>query len=328
MNNQQKNTVILVTGACGQIGTELVSALRKVHGDTRVIATDIRPAAFMGADPFYRTLNILNATEVERLIDLHKVTQLYHLAAVLSANGEKEPLDSWDLNMKGLLNVLEVARKNNLEKVFWPSSIAVFGPGSMPAVCFQNSKADPTTVYGISKLAGEYWCRYYNAHYGMDVRSLRYPGLISHSAPAGGGTTDYAVDIFHKALASGCFSCFLKENTCLPMMYMTDAIRATLELMDAPKQQLSINTSYNIAAMSFTPGELAAEIARQHGHLSVSYAPDERQAIADGWPQSINDRQAHEDWGWQARYDLPAMVSDMLLHLKQKKVELAENKII
>jgi nucleoside-diphosphate-sugar epimerase len=318
MKNKLKQTVILVTGACGQIGTELVKALREKRSHAMVIATDIRPAAFMGADECYRTLNVLNAAELERLVGFFGVTQVYHLAAVLSANGEKEPLESWELNMRGLLNVLEVARKCNLEKVFWPSSIAVFGPGSMPAVCFQNSKADPTTVYGISKLAGEYWCRYYNAHYGLDVRSLRYPGLISHSAPAGGGTTDYAVDIFHAALATGSYTCFLKENTCLPMMYMPDAIRATLELMEASRQNLSVPASYNVAAMNFSPGELSQEIRKHIPGLSVSFVPDERQQIADNWPLSINDRQAHQDWGWEAGYDLTGMVGDMLLHLKKE----------
>lgn len=320
MSTKRKQTVVLVTGACGQIGTELVKALRRRYAHALVIATDLRPKEFMAADDCYRPLNILNKAELERLIDYFSVTQIYHLAAVLSASGEKAPLESWNVNMKGLLNVLEAARKYGL-KVFWPSSIAVFGPGSMPAVCFQNSKADPTTIYGLSKLAGEYWCRYYNEHYGLDVRSLRYPGLINHSAPAGGGTTDYAVEIFH---AQGSYTCFLKENTCLPMMYMRDAIRATLELMAAPKENLTVNTSYNIAAMSFSPAELATAIRKYLPELAVRYAPDQRQKIAESWPQSINDRQAYQDWGWQAEYDLPAMVSDMLLHLKEKKENMAE----
>lgn len=212
MSTKRKQTVVLVTGACGQIGTELVRALRSKYGCAQVLATDLRPKEFMAADGFYRPLNILNTGELERVIEQFGITEIYHLAAVLSASGEKDPLDSWDTNMNGLLNVLEAARKYGLQ-VFWPSSIAVFGPGSMPAVCFQNSKADPATVYGISKLAGEYWCRYYNERYGLDIRSIRYPGLIGYSAPAGGGTTDYAVEIFQ---AKNNYTCFLKENTCLP----------------------------------------------------------------------------------------------------------------
>ena len=315
-----KTAKILVTGACGQIGTEMVAALRKVHGDANVIATDIHDRS-QAVQPHYYTLDVLNEAALEWLVTHLGITEIYHLAAMLSASGEQRPLAGWDLNMRGLLNVLECARKCSLEKVFWPSSIAVFGPGSMPAVCFQHSKADPLTVYGISKLSGEYWCRYYHSHYGLDVRSLRYPGLISHSAPAGGGTTDYAVDIFHKALAEGTYTCFLKEGTALPMMYMDDAVRATLELMGAPGENLGVHTSYNIAAMSFTPGELAAELGK-HLALKVSYAPDERQLIADSWPQSINDRQARQDWGWAHRYELDAMTLDMLRHLQVQKEQL------
>lgn len=318
MKMKLKQTVILVTGACGQIGTELVRALRADQPQALVVATDLRPKEFMGADERYRQLNILNTSELERLIQYFSVTQIYHLAAVLSASAETSPLSSWDINMKGLLNVLEAAAKYKL-RVFWPSSIAVFGPGSMPAVCFQNSKADPLTVYGNSKLAGEYWCRYYRINFGLDIRSIRYPGLISYSAPAGGGTTDYAVDIFHQALASGQYTCFLKEHTCMPMMYMPDAIRATLEMMAAPNANLSVVTSYNITGMSFTPGQLVNEIRKYLPELIVRYAPDQRQLIADGWPQTINDRQAHQDWGWQAEYDLAAMVSNMLLNLKQER---------
>lgn len=315
---------ILITGASGQIGTELVSALRDKYGVTNVIASDIHDRSKMKSEGPCYTLDVLNKDALEWLIETLGITQIYHLAAVLSATGEKNPVSAWDLNMRGLLNILDVARKHKVERVFWPSSIAVFGPGSMPAVCFQNSKADPRTVYGISKVAGEYWCRYYNENYGMDVRSLRYPGLIGYSALPGGGTTDYAVDIFHKALSAGKYECFLRDNTCLPMMYMDDAIRATLELMDAPKDSLTIRDSYNITAMSFTPKELAAEICRQQIMLIVNYLPDQRQAIADSWPQSINDRQANQDWGWKAKYDLTAMVADMLHHLKHKKENMAD----
>ena len=307
---------ILVTGACGQIGTELVKALRKVHGDSNVIASDIRDRCQACSENYY-ALNVLNETAMDWLVSHLGITQIYHLAAVLSYSGEQRPVPAWDLNMTGLLNVLEIARKHKLEKVFWPSSIAIFGPGSMPAVCFQSSKADPLTVYGISKLAGEYWCRYYTEHYGLDIRSIRYPGLISHSAPAGGGTTDYAVDIFHQALARGIYNCYLRENTALPMMYMADAIRATLQLMAAPKEQLTIRESYNLSALSFTPAELAAEI-KKHLPLQVFYRPDHRQAIADSWPQSINDRQARSDWGWQPAYDLEKMVTEMIGELKKQ----------
>lgn len=313
---------ILVTGACGQIGTELVAALREKHGWKNVIASDILPATDeMQRSGTYLKLDVLNKKKLAYAVTNLAVKEIYHLAAVLSAKGEQNPVGAWDLNMQGLLNVLEVAKEKKIKKVFWPSSIAVFGPDSMPAVCFQNAKADPMTVYGISKMAGEYWCRYYNRNYGLDVRSLRYPGLISYSAPAGGGTTDYAVEIFHAAISSGLYTCFLKENTCLPMLYMADAIRATLELMEAPKGSLSVDTSYNIAGVAFTPKELACAIREYIPGLEVNYIPDSRQQIAESWPVSINDRQAHQDWGWQPQYDLSAMVSDMLGHLQAKKTE-------
>lgn len=320
MKKRQKPKVILVTGACGQIGTELVRALR-LMGEGLVIASDLKPKEFMAADEFYRPLNVMDARELERVVNCFGVTEIYHLAAILSASGENDPLQSWDLNMKGLLNVLEVARKYQLEKVFWPSSIAIFGPDSMPAVCFQNAKPDPLTVYGISKVAGEYWCRYYRRQYGLDIRSLRYPGLISHSAPPGGGTTDYAVEIFHAALEKSNYTCFLAANTCLPMLYMPDAIRGTLQLMDAPKEKLRVETSYNITGMSFTPAELALAIKRHLPDFTISYAPDKRQHIAENWPMTINDSRAQQEWGWEAHYDLPAMVSHMLLQLnKERKV--------
>jgi len=312
-------TKILVTGACGQIGTELVKALRKAHGWKNVITSDLYPATEgMQQGGLYLSLDVLNKKKLGYLVEQTGTTQIYHLAASLSAIAEKNPVAAWELNMRGLLNVLEIAREKNVAQVFWPSSIAVFGPDSMPSVCFQNSKADPLTVYGISKMAGEYWCRYYKRNFGLDVRSLRYPGLVSHSAPAGGGTTDYAVDIFHQAIAKGSYTCFLKENTCLPMMYMPDAVRATLELMAAPIENLSVDTSYNISAMNFTPAELAAEL-KKHMELKVNYAPDSRQQIADSWPLSINDRQAQQDWGWQPHYDLAGMVKDMLGHLTFKE---------
>jgi len=315
-----RNHKILVTGACGQIGTELVAALREKHGWKNVIASDILPATDeMQAVGIYMKLDVLNKKKLTYMVDHLAIKEIYHLAAVLSAKGEQNPVAAWDLNMQGLLNVLEVAREKQLKKVFWPSSIAVFGPESMPAVCFQNAKLDPLTVYGISKMAGEYWMRYYRRNYGLDVRSLRYPGLISHSAPAGGGTTDYAVDIFHAAVASGSYTCFLKAHTALPMMFIADAIRATLELMDAPKTRLSVETSYNISAMNFTPAELAMELRRHIPEFKIDYLPDSRQHIADSWPQSVNDRQAHEDWGWQHAYDLQQMVTEMIMVLKQQE---------
>lgn len=317
-------TKILVTGACGQIGTELVSALRSKYGATQVIATDIHDRSEIRSDGPCYTLDVLNSAALERMVETLQVTQIYHLAAVLSANGEKNPVGSWDLNMRGLLNVLEAARKFKLEKVFWPSSIAVFGPGSPKAACPQNAVTDPATVYGISKVAGECWCKYYNEKYDMDIRSIRYPGLISYSAKAGGGTTDYAVDIFHEALEKGTYTCFLKSNTGLPMLYMPDAIRATLELMETPRLALSVKTAYNIAGLNFTPYELANAIGKQIKGFKVSYEPDFRQEIAESWPWSIDDQRARFDWKWMPKYGLEDMVTDMLKQLRTRKENMAE----
>lgn len=310
------NETILVTGACGQIGTELVKALRQKYGKDSVIATDIRDVndALCADGPYFK-LDVLDRYELEKLTINLGVTHIYHLAAVLSANGEKNPLGSWDLNMKSLLNVLEVARAENLKQVFWPSSIAVFGPDAPKELCGQVAPTLPTTVYGISKIAGEHWCRYYNEQYGLDVRSIRYPGLISYSAQAGGGTTDYAVDIFHQALKSGQYQCFLSEETRLPMMYMPDAVRATLELMDAPSENITIRSSYNLAGLSFNPAELAATITNQLPDFKISYQPDARQQIANSWPGSIDDTQAKTDWNWKPEYDVYSMTTDMLQHL-------------
>jgi nucleoside-diphosphate-sugar epimerase len=309
---------ILVTGACGQIGTELVPVLRERYGRENVIASDRHlVTAELVKDGLYVKADVMNPVMLERVINHSGITQIYHLAAVLSANGEKEPLQSWELNMQSLLNVLEAARKRKGCRVFWPSSIAVYGPASLPAACTQHSQLDPITVYGISKLAGEHWCRYYFEHYGLDVRSIRYPGLISHGA-AGGGTTDYAVDIFHQAIQKGTYSCFLKEHTSLPMLYMPDAVRGTLELMDAPREELTVRTAYNMAGMSFTPRELTNAISQFLPHLEVKYVPDHRQQIADSWPSSILDLEARRDWHWKPAYDLPVMVKDMLDRLTKK----------
>lgn len=313
-----KPTKILVTGACGQIGTELVAALRKKYGVTQVVATDIHDRSEITADGPCYSLNVLNKAALEWMIEKLEITQVYHLAAALSATGEQKPVTSWDLNMNGLLNILEVARNYELEKVFWPSSIAVFGPASAKVHCPQDAATDPATVYGISKIAGEQWCKYYQQKYQLDIRSIRYPGLISHSAPAGGGTTDYAVDIFHRAIVDGDYTCFLKPDTRLPMMYMPDAIRATIELMEAPRAALTVKAAYNLSGFSFMPYELGEAIAKHIKQFKMTYAPDFRQEIADSWPGSIDDSAARRDWGWKPGYDLETMVTDMLTNLELK----------
>nr|5Z75_A Chain A, Artificial L-threonine 3-dehydrogenase [synthetic construct]5Z75_B Chain B, Artificial L-threonine 3-dehydrogenase [synthetic construct]5Z75_C Chain C, Artificial L-threonine 3-dehydrogenase [synthetic construct]5Z75_D Chain D, Artificial L-threonine 3-dehydrogenase [synthetic construct] len=304
---------ILVIGACGQIGTELTVALREIYGNENVVASDIRePNEESG--PFEK-LDVMDKERLEEIVEKHKITQVYHLAAILSATGEKNPLFAWDLNMNSLLNVLELAREGKIDKIFWPSSIAVFGPTTPKENTPQHTVMDPSTVYGISKLAGERWCEYYHEKYGVDVRSIRYPGLISWKTPPGGGTTDYAVDIFHKALEDGKYTCFLSEDTALPMMYMDDAIRATIELMEAPAENIKIRSSYNLAGMSFTPEEIAEEIKKHIPDFEISYEPDFRQAIADSWPASIDDSVARKDWGWKPEYDLDKMTEDMLKNL-------------
>jgi nucleoside-diphosphate-sugar epimerase len=311
---------ILVTGACGQIGTELVTALREKHGWENVLAADIYSSCnAMQKDGPYFKLDVLDKRRLNSMAKNLGIGQIYHLAALLSANGENNPALAWQVNMQGLMNVLEIARLYKMDKVFWPSSIAVFGPGSHRAACPQSSLPDPATMYGVTKVAGEQLCKYYRAKFGLDVRSIRYPGLISHSAKAGGGTTDYAVDIFHHAVEESPYTCFLKENTGLPMLYMADAIRATMELMSVSRHQLTVHTSYNLAGINFTPKELAAEIKKHIPDFEISYAPDFRQQIADSWPSSIDDRQARYDWGWQPEYDLEKMVCEMITALKQKE---------
>jgi len=315
-----RNEKILVIGASGQIGVELTLALRKIYGEGQVIAADLREQnpLLAGTGP-YVSLDVMNKEMIHVQVIQQNITQIYLLAAILSATGEKNPSLAWNLNMQGLLNVLDIAREEKLHKVFWPSSIAVFGPSSPRQNCPQQTIIEPTTVYGISKYAGEFWCHYYWQRYGVDVRSVRYPGLISYKSGPGGGTTDYAVDIYHQALQKNQYTCFLKEDTYLPMMYMPDAIRATIELMEAPQKSVGIRTSYNLSAMSFSPQEVAASIRTHLPDFSISYSPDYRQQIADSWPQSIDDSVARSDWGWKEEYDLKAMTADMLKNLRKKK---------
>ena len=307
---------ILVIGASGQIGVELTLALRKIYGNSNVIASDLREQnpLLQGTGP-YVSMDVMNKEMLHVQVLRQGITQIYLLAAILSATGEKNPGLAWNLNMQGLLNVLDIAREEKLHKVYWPSSIAVFGPTSPKANCPQQTIIEPVTVYGISKYAGEFWCNYFHSRFGVDVRSLRYPGLISYKSAPGGGTTDYAVEIFHEALEEKKYECFLKEDTYLPMMYMPDAIRSTIELMESPADKISVRTSYNISGMSFSPKEIAAEIKKHIPDFSISYMPDYRQDIANSWPQSIDDSVASADWGWKTEYGLKEMVSDMLLNL-------------
>jgi nucleoside-diphosphate-sugar epimerase len=311
---------ILVIGASGQIGVELTIALRKIYGGASVIASDLREEndLLKGTGP-YVPLDIMNKEMLHVQVIRQNITQIYLLAAILSATGEKNPNLAWNLNMQGLLNVLDIAKEEHLHKVYWPSSIAVFGPTSPKENCPQQTIIEPTTVYGISKYAGEFWCNYYHHRYGVDVRSIRYPGLISYKSSPGGGTTDYAIEMFHDALSEGKFTSFLKKDTYLPMMYMPDAIRGTIELMEAPSQNISIRTSYNLAAMSFSPEQLGNEIRDFVPGFSIDYKPDYRQAIADSWPRSIDDSVARKDWGWQPEYDLKKMSEDMMRNLKEVK---------
>lgn len=308
---------ILIIGANGQIGTELATELARLHGPEAVVTSDLAPKGRVPALQ-HEALDVTDAGALATVVKRHKITQIYHLAAALSANGEKHPMWAWDLNMKGLLNVLELARHEKLEKVFWPSSIAAFGPNTPAVDTPQTTVMDPTTVYGISKLAGERWCDWYHAKHGVDVRSLRYPGLISWKTPPGGGTTDYAVEIFHAAIKEGRYTCFLEAQQALPMMYMPDALRATIELMNAPADAVRQRGSYNLAGVSFTPERIAASIRRHLPDFEIDYAPDFRQAIAASWPQRIDDSAGQADWGWTLRYDLDAMVDDMLQELTRE----------
>lgn len=312
---------ILVIGACGQIGTELTAALRLYFGKEQVLAADRVAASSVNADHGpYVNVDVLNKGSLQQIIRKEKITQIYHLAAVLSAVGENDPQLAWQVNIQGLLNVLDLAVEEEIGKVFWPSSIAVFGSFSPSENCPQHTVTEPGTVYGISKVAGENWCQYYHEKYGLDVRSIRYPGLISYLAAPGGGTTDYAVDIFHYAVKGQPYPCFLNEDTALPMMYMSDAIRATIELMEAPSSNVKIRTSYNLSSLSFTPLELAEAIKTEISAFQIYYVPDFRQKIAEGWPASIDDSEARKDWGWKPQYKLLDMVKDMLSGLTKQKI--------
>ena len=310
---------ILVIGARGQLGTELVEALVSKYGSEKVIASDLREPSTSPATIFI-SLDVLDKARLAETVEDYNVTTIYHLAALLSGNAEKDPLFAWKLNMEGLLNVLELGRENKKLKIFWPSSIGVFGPTTPKELTPQSTIMEPNTVYGISKLAGERWCEYYFEHYGVDVRSLRYPGLIGYKSLPGGGTTDYAVEIFYKAILGEKFDCFLNADTTLPMMFIEDAVRATIEVMEAPQDMITVRSSYNLAAFSFSPKELFDKILRKYPEFSISYTPDFRQDIANSWPGSIDDAQARKDWNWEAKYDLDGLVDIMLEKLELKLV--------
>ena len=311
-------TKILIIGACGQIGTELTAKLRETYGVENVVASDIRKLENdVVNNGIFEVINALDFNQIQNLVEQYEITDVYLMAALLSATAEKNPAFAWDLNMNSLFHVLNLAKEGKIKKIFWPSSIAVFGPTTPSENTPQYTIMEPTTVYGISKQAGERWCEYYNKQYGVDVRSIRYPGLISWSTEPGGGTTDYAVDIYHKAITDGKFTSFLSENSALPMMYMDDAIKATIGIMQAPAEQIKIRSSYNLSAMSFTPKEVAEVIKKHYPEFTIDYDPDFRQKIADSWPASIDDTSAREDWGWKNDYDLENMTVEMFKNLKE-----------
>ncbi len=315
----QMDTKILIIGACGQIGTELTAKLRATYGINNVIASDIRKLDNEVANNgIFEVVNALDYNQIEHLIEQYQITDVYLMAALLSATAEKNPAFAWDLNMNSLFHVLNLAKAGKLKKIFWPSSIAVFGPTTPRHNTPQYTIMEPSTVYGISKQTGERWCEYYHKQYGVDVRSIRYPGLISWSTEAGGGTTDYAVDIYHKAITEGKFTSFLSENTELPMMYMDDAIKATIGIMQAPSEQIKIRSSYNLAAMSFTPKQIGEEIKKHYPNFELRYDPDFRQKIADSWPASIDDSSARADWGWSNDFDMTSMTETMFKNLKEQ----------
>ncbi len=312
---------ILIIGACGQIGSELTMSLRSKHGNDNVVAADIREGSneLMTSGPF-EIVNAMDYDVVKNCIEKHKVTDVYLLAAMLSATGEKFPMKAWDLNMNSLFHILNLAKDGLVKKIFWPSSIAVFGPSTPRDNTPQHTIMEPTTVYGITKQTGERWCEYYNSKYNVDVRSIRYPGLISWKTLPGGGTTDYAVDIYHKTIKDNAYDCFLTENTALPMMYMDDAVRATMSIMEAPKEQIKIRSSYNLGGISFTPKMISEEIKNHFPDFKISYTPDFRQEIADSWPSSIDDTHALKDWNWKHNFDLKKMTTEMFKNLKAETI--------
>jgi nucleoside-diphosphate-sugar epimerase len=311
---------ILIIGACGQIGTELTHKLREIYGTDNVIASDIRKLNndVVNSGPF-EVINALDFNQIENLVEQHQITDVYLMAALLSATAEKNPAFAWDLNMNSLFHVLNLAKAKKIKKIFWPSSIAVFGPTTPKEQTPQYTIMEPSTVYGISKQAGERWCEYYHKMFGVDVRSVRYPGLISWTTLPGGGTTDYAVDIYYKALSDKKYECFLSDNTKIPMMYMQDAIAATVQIMQADSKDIKIRSSYNLAAMSFTPTEIAAEIKKHIPEFEITYKPDFRQKIADSWPASVDDSAAQKDWNWQHEFNLETMTTEMLTQLSKQK---------
>lgn len=320
------DTKILVIGANGQLGSVLTTELRKKYTIENVIASDLKED-----DNHKGIFEVIDATDrnrIQEVVERYGITQIYHLAAILSAKGEETPLTTWDINMKTLFNVLEVSRNNNIDKVFFPSSIAVFGEGAPLDNTPDNAYLNPATVYGISKAAGENWAQYYFLRYGLDVRSIRYPGVIGYQSLPGGGTTDYAVDVYHKAVLKEEFNCFLKEDAMLPMIFMDDAIRATIELMEAPKESITVRTSYNIAGISFSPEEVVAEIRKLYPDFKVNYKPDFRQEIASRWPRSIDDASATKDWGWQPEFNLKDITEIMTQKLQEKYKKGSRNKEI
>ena len=312
------DTKILIIGACGQIGTELTHKLRALYGNDNVIASDIRKLnTDIVNDGIFEVVNALDYNQIEHLLEKYHITDVYLMAALLSATAEKNPAFAWDLNMNSLFHVLNLAKAGKIKKIFWPSSIAVFGPTTPRENTPQYTIMEPSTVYGISKQTGERWCEYYHKQYGVDVRSIRYPGLISWSTPPGGGTTDYAVDIYHKAISDGKFTSFLSENTGLHTMYMYDVIKATVSIMQVPSEKVKIRSSYNLSGMSFTPAEIATEIKKHFPDFTIDYEPDFRQKIADSWPASIDDSAARNDWGWKNDFDMENMTVEMISKLKE-----------
>jgi len=322
MNSEQ----ILITGANGQLGTVLAQRLISIYGSNNVIVTDINTPNVDYVH--FELLDVMNKKAVDEIIQKYKITQVFHLAAILSATGEKIPMKCWQVNVDGYLNILESCRRFGVKKIFYPSTIAVFGSDAQKIKAPQNSALNPSTVYGISKVSGEQWSAYYFNRYGMDIRSVRYPGVIGYQSLPGGGTTDYAVEIFHEALKHQAYDCFLSSNTCLPMIYMEDVINATIQVMEAPKEQITVRTSYNLEGANFTPAELSKEIKKYIPEFEITYSPDERQAIADSWVNSLDDSPARHDWNWAPVYTLPEMTKDMIDNLRNMGVGNSKKKLI